>query len=112
MLFNVNGRLAFEAERSLAFGSISGTYAKVGGALAHPIRILVLQNQTDVAVTFSFDGTNDTITLQSKIAFTFDLTANKTSQNSLLLGQGTQIWVKGSPGSGSVYMSAFYATGN
>lgn len=111
MNYNLCNRLAFEPERTLAFGSISGTYAKVGTAFSNPIRIIVLQNQTDVAVTFSLDGTNDTITLQSKIAFTFDVSANSSTQNSFNISQGTQVWVKGSPGSGNVYVSAFYATG-
>lgn len=110
-LTNLNGRLAYEPERSLAAGSISSSYAAVGSAFSHPIRILVLQNQTDVAITFSLDGTNDTITLQSKIAFTFDVCANRTEQNSFIIASGTRVWVKGSPSSGDVYISAFYATG-
>lgn len=108
---NLAARLGFEAERTLAFGSISGTYAKVGTAFSNPIRILVLQNQTNVAVTFSLDGTNDTITLLSNVSFTLDLTTNRTFQSSLMVASGTQVWVKGSPASGNVAVSAFYGTG-
>lgn len=111
MNYNIVGRLAFEPERTLAFGSISGTYAKVGSPLANPARVVVLQNTTDANVTFSFDGTNDTITLPTKTSVTLDVCANRTPQNSYFIASGTQIWVKGTVGSGAVFVSVFYGVG-
>lgn len=112
MNYNLVNRLAYEAERSLANGSISGTYAKVGNAFSNPIRILILQNQTDVAATFSLDGSTDLITLQSKIVLTLDISTNRSNQNSFNIAQGTQVWVKATnPTTGSVFVSAIYATG-
>ncbi len=99
-----------ETERTLAFGSISGTYAAVGTPLAHPSLLLILQNQTDVAVSFSWDGVNSAITLQAGVAFTFDEAANKGLGGVLWTSAGTQIYAKtaGSPASGALYISTFY----
>lgn len=111
MNYNIVGRLAFETERTLVFGSISGTYAKVGTAIAHPARMVILQNFTDANATFSFDGTNDTITLRTNTSITLDVCSNRTPQNSFFVGTGTQIWVKGTVGAGAVFVSVFYGVG-
>ena len=105
--------MAFEPERSKAFGSIGAGYTQVGTDIADAIRIIVLQNQTDVAVTFSFDGINDTITLQTKSTISLDICTNRTLEQGLFLPIGAQIWVKQTTGAaslGSVYVSAFYGT--
>ena len=108
-------RMAYEPERSLAFGSIGAGYALLGAKFTHPIRILVLQNGTNVAVTFSLDGSTDLITLQSGIHIVLDITAARTNDPAGLtapIGQG--VYVKqtvGAPGSGSVYASAIYGGG-
>ena len=100
-----------ETERTLAFGSISGTYAKVGTALNYASLQLILQNQTDVAVSFSFDGTNSAITLAAGSTFCSDVQANRSGESPMRAPVGTQFWVKtaGSPSSGAVYVSSFYA---
>ncbi len=104
-------RLRFETEREAAFGAIVAGYTGVGAAFANPIRLIVLQNQTDVSLTFSFDGVNDTITIPSNVGFTFDISSNKDSPgDALFLSAGDRIFVKrdGVPTSGSVFVTAFY----
>lgn len=98
-----------ETERTLAFGSISGTYAAVGLPLAFASVQLILQNQTDVAVSFSFNGSTSAITLAAGSVFCSDVQANRDGQNPFRAPQGTQFWVSGSPSSGAVYISSFYA---
>lgn len=108
-------RLRFEAQRSLAFGSISNAYAAVGAAMANPIRMLVLQNLTDVTLQFSFDGVADTIPLPSSGAFAFDIATNKTIGDGFFLAQGDRVYVKhlgSAPTTGSVYVTAFYGYGD
>ena len=102
-----------ETIRSLAFGSISGTYAAVGTALANPSRILIIQNFTDQQMFFSFDGTNNHLTLPSGGQIVLDFTANKTvTGGAAYLREGLIVYVKqvSAPGSGSVYVSTFYGT--
>lgn len=110
---NSAGKLAFETERVLIAGGIGAGYTLMGTLFTQPIRILVLQNQTDAGVTFSLDGDRDTITLQAKTMFSLDIATNRSYQ-SLLTGPMTMgPWVKRAEGVvptvGAVYVSAFYA---
>jgi len=104
---------ATEALRSLAFGSISGTYAAVGSVFANPCRILIIQNFTDTQMIFSDDATVSAgkWTLPSGGQLVIDYEANKTETGgALAYPQGTQIYVKqaAAPSSGSVYVSVTY----
>jgi hypothetical protein len=106
-------KVAYEPQRSLAFGSIASTYTIVGSLFTHPIRILVLQNATDVAVSFSLDGANTLITLQAGVSITFNFCANKTSDEGLMAPIHFGVYAKQTgAGSGSVYASAIYGTEN
>lgn len=99
--------------RSLAFGSISGTYANIGSPFAHPMRIMMAQNLTDSLCTFSFDGgNNDNFVLPAGGQLIIDVSSDEFQQNGFIISVNTQMAVKGAPGSGGVYISAFYARGS
>lgn len=100
-----------ETERTLAFGSITGAYTAVGTPLVNAAIQLVLQNQTDVAVSFSFDGISSAITLASMSVFTTDIQANRGTSETMMAHAGTQFYVRtaGAPSLGAVYISSFYA---
>lgn len=108
-------RVGYEAERTAAFGAITNAYTLMGALFSHPIRILILQNSTNAAISFSLDGSTTLITLQAGISIVLDLTANKTNDPagfSIPINQGIYIqYAAGAPGSGSVFASAIYATG-
>jgi len=98
-----------ETLRTLAFGSISGTYAGIGTPLAEPSRIYYLVNQTDVLLTFSWDGINDHFVVPAGSYILIDVTSNRTNVGgAFAVAANTRTYVKGSPGSGSVYLSSFY----
>lgn len=109
---NLAVRLLMENLRTLAFGSISGTYAAIGGANApflNPIRLMYIVNTTDVLLTFSDDGVNDKFVLASGSHIIIDVTTNHTFVGgAFTISQGQKIYVKGSPSVGSVYLSVFY----
>ena len=98
-------RLAIEPLRSLAFGSISGTYAGIGTALSNPSRKLLVQNYTNAQLTFSDDGVNDKFVLAAGAQFILDEALNHQGDYT---AQGTRFYVKGSAASGSVYLSSWY----
>lgn len=109
---NLSVRLYPEALRSLAFGSISGTYAAIGTALSNPSRILYIVNTTDVLLTFSFDGITDHFVIPSQSYILLDVTSNKTlTGGALNISEGQKIYVKGSPTLGTVYLSTFFGIG-
>ena len=106
--------LRADALRALAAGSISGTYAPIGGAgtpFTHPMRIMIAQNYTDAQLTFSFDGVNDHFVLTNGGQMIIDVSSDEFQSNGFIISIGTQMNVKGSPSTGNVYISAFFARG-
>jgi len=109
---NLSTRIYPEVLRSLAFGSISGTYAGIGSGLLNPARIVYLVNDTDVLLTFSFDGINDHFVIPSRAFLLLDVTTNKTDVGGCFtVAQGQRVYAKGSPTTGNVYLTTFYGTG-
>jgi hypothetical protein len=108
-------KAVFESLRSLAFGSISGTYAAVGTAFTHPIRIMTISNQTNGDMILSFDDANASgnIFLFAGEQRTYNFTSNMIpgKDDSLELPIGTEVFVKQStaPSSGGVTVEAVYA---
>lgn len=111
MAINTAVRLAAETLRTLAFGSISGTYAGIGTSFVNPCRILLVQNLTNNTLVFSFDGVNDHFVLPSNGFVLIDVESNKTTTGGALnLPTGTRVYVKeiGTPTTGAVYVSTLY----
>lgn len=103
--------VSFETLRSIAFGSISGTYAAVGTAFTHPIRLVCITNNTDGDMLFSTDGSTDMLFVAAGSFKLFDLNTNKkTSDQEWTLRAGTQFYVKQSTAATqkSVYIEALY----
>lgn len=106
---NLSVRLLAEPLRSLAFGSISGTYAGIGTVLSNPCRIIHFTNTTDVLLTLSFDGVSDHFVLPANGFLLLDVTSNKTvTGGSFTISQGQRFYAKGAPTLGAVYIAAFY----
>lgn len=107
-------KMAFETQRTLAFGSITGTFALIGSALLHPSRSLLFQNLTDVTVDFSDDGVNVKFSLPSNGFWVIDIATNKGEPaGDLQAAQGTRYYAKtsGSPSLGAVNISSIYSVG-
>lgn len=105
-------RLFPETLRTVAFGSISGTYTGIGIPFENEIRLFHLQNLTDETLLFSFDGINDHEILPTMGFLLIDCTSNRTNiGGSLVIAQMTRIYVKqsGVPTSGAVYLAAYFA---
>jgi len=96
-----------DIERSLAFGSIGAGFANIGTPLTNNWQITWLQNLTDVALEFSWDGAdNVNLTLPANSALTLDHATNIPLSNSEppIIAIGTQFRVRqaaGAAGSGS-----------
>lgn len=107
-------RLRYETLRSLAFGSISGTYAGVGVPFANPVRMLKVTNLTDAALLISFNGIDDHDIVAEQSAQIYDYASNKTDQaGNLEQSAGERLYVKqasGAASSGSVYVTVMYAS--
>lgn len=108
-------KVYFDTLRSLAFGSISGTYAAVGSALTVNPRIMCITNKTQGDMIFSVDSTNSSgnLFVPAGTFKLFDLTANLVpgKDDNFVIAEGTQFYVKQvtAPVSGSVYLEFIYA---
>lgn len=103
----------FETLRSLAFGSISGTYAAVGTALIHSARVIGIDNTTDADMLVSFDGVNNHTILIAHSGKIFDFTSNRAEPvGNLELPNHTAVYVKqvSAPSMGSVYVTSLYGS--
>lgn len=102
------------AQQSLAAASVGASFTAIGSPLLKPMRMLLVQNYTDALLQFSFDGVVDHFVLPSMGQFILDVTANQINNASgFFIGSGTQMYVEqiGTPTTGSVYVSSFYANG-
>ncbi len=108
-------KVYFDTLRSIAFGSISGTYAAVGTALTVNPRIMCITNKTAGDMIFSVDSTNSSgnLFVPAGTFKLFDLTANLIpgKDDSFVIAEGTQFYVKQvtAPVSGAVYIEFIYA---
>lgn len=103
-------RMLAEPVRTLAFGSVSGTYTGVGTVLANPCRIMFVQNLTDATLMFSLDGVNDHFPLPANGFLVLDIASNQSLGQGFFMSTGQRLYVKtvGTPSTGSVYFTSFY----
>lgn len=102
-----------DALRSLAFGSISASYAAVGTPFAHAMRIIRIMNATAGDMLISFDGTTDHLFLPAGTFVLYDYSSDALPNYSFRMAKGTQVYCKQStaPVSSAVYVEATYGLG-
>jgi hypothetical protein len=101
--------LKYEPLRSIDSSTLSGSYQAVGTPLANSSSILKMVNNSTVLVTVSIDGTNDHDVLPSGSFFLYDVTSDSVDGvPGVFVQSGTQYYVKGSAGTGSIYLVTQY----
>lgn len=99
----------FDTLRSVAFGSITTSYAIVGSELPTPAVCLSFMNGTNGVVYVSTDGINDMLAIPASTGLVFDIRTNSPSATDYLFSENTPFLVKYSgsaPSSGSFYIMA------
>lgn len=104
----------FDVVRTLAFGSISGTYTAVGTPVLRNWREFRISNTTDGAVYISVDQVNDNFYLPAHSFVLWDLATNAIpigETDSFVLAVNTQFYVKSSAvlTIGGVFIEGIYA---
>ncbi len=98
-------RIAWEPLRTLDSATLSGGYLAVGTALAFPSYILKMVNNSNVLVTVSIDGSTDIDVLPANSFWLYDEDKTQSHEGMPI---GTQIFVKGSAGTGLIYLVSQY----
>jgi hypothetical protein len=101
-------KLAWETLRSIDSATFTGSYQALGTPLAHPSYICKLVNNSTVLVTISIDGVNDHDVAPASSFWLYDEGKTGLSSAEPALPKGTQVMVKGSAGTGSVYLVTQY----
>lgn len=101
-------RISWETLRSIDSATFTGSYQNLGTPLVNPGYIVKLVNNSTVLVTISIDGTTDIDVAPANSFWLYD--ESKAGMNSAFpaLPAGTQIMVKGSAGTGLVYLVSQY----
>ena len=86
-------KVLYERERGLAFNVISlGGFQPVGTPTTHAAILIAFQNQTDVTVSFSWDGVNSALSLAAGTSFVFDVQTNKKGPaDTLMIAKGMTV---------------------
>lgn len=99
--------------RTLAFGSITGSFVAVGAPLSFQARIICFTNTTNEDVIFSMDGVTDQLIVPAGSFKLFDVTTNHrpVNQDDFCFANGTQWYVRyaSAPASGAIYIEIVYA---
>jgi hypothetical protein len=102
--------LTWDKLRSLASSSITSSYQVLGTSFTHGARILKILNNSTQDVTISIDGTNNYDYVPAGGFTLYDCCTNRGNPSpSMDIPQGTQIYVKGTAGTGNVYVIVLYA---
>lgn len=105
----------FDTIRSVAFGSLTTSYAIVGSVLSTPAVVVAFKNTTDALVFVSTDGSNDMIVVPAGSYCVYDVRTNAPNATDYLISSGTPFMVKYSgsaPSSGAFYIEAIVTQTN
>lgn len=102
-------RLVYDTLRSRDSATFTGSYQTLGSALTTNASIVKVVNNSTVLVTISIDGTNDHDILPGNSFFLYDVTSDSPQESgSIFVEKGRQYYVKGSAGTGLVYLVIQY----
>lgn len=104
-------RADFEEVRRVAFGDIGALFTGIGSKLAHPARMVVINNLTDATLNISTNGVVDHLDIPASASIVFDLTANKTEVENFAFAKEMRFYVKHlgvAPTLGSLSLSVIY----
>lgn len=106
-------RVAFEDIRSVAFGSITSSFALVGATFAYPVRQIKIVNNTNAVMLINYDGGSATkdVAPASSI-FIYDYSSNREANGDVFeqaVGEGVYVKYSSAPTSGTFYAVVIYA---
>ncbi len=95
---------------SIDSATLSGSYQVVNSSgLSNACSIVRLVNASNVGVTVSYDGSTDNDYLRANSDIQLSFQANSQPSSAIAnLSKNTHVYVKGSAGTGLIYLSGYY----
>lgn len=100
-------RMTYGTLSSFSSASMSGTYQSLG-LLSNAASIVKVINDTTEAILISIDGINDHEYVPAGSFFLYDVSSDTPGSTAVFMPQGTKYFVKGTAGTGSVYLIYLY----
>ena len=89
--------------------TLNGSYQAIGNPIPNDTRIIKIVNASDSTVAISINGTTAHDVAPAGGFFLYDIGTNRGNPAPLMsLPKGTQFYVNGSVGTGSIYLVAWY----
>lgn len=101
-------RVSWEIRRSIDSATMTGTYQPIGGPLLYPSYICKLVNNSTALVDISIDGVNDYDVAPAGSFWLYDEGKVGISGAMPALPAGTRLFVKGTAGTGTIYLVSQY----
>lgn len=101
-------RVTWETLRSIDSATFTGSYQALGTALSNPAYKVKLVNNSSVLVTISIDGATDIDVAPANSFWLYDESNSGERGQYPAVRANTQFYVKGSAGTGSVYLAVQY----
>jgi len=95
--------------KTILSSAVSATYAAINtDGLEQPCFMLKIVNNSTEAVTISYDGTNDHDYVPTITTATIQNSPSQPHNGGGLFKMGTAVYVKGTAGTGNVYLVGYY----
>ena len=109
-------QVLFDAIRTKAAVSITGSYTTLGTALTHNWRLFKITNNTNGDLLISLDGTTDNMFVPANSFVLYDLATNAPNVHNsdwFVMALNSQFYVKTSTAAstGAVWLEALYSAG-
>lgn len=97
---------------NIASSTLSSSYQAINATgLPFPCFMIRLNSTSSTPVTVSFDGINDHEFLLNGTFVNLNFQTNSRPSNDVAyMKAGTVVWVKGTAGTGNIYLSGYYQT--
>jgi hypothetical protein len=107
---SVKNSVAAITVTSIDSSTVSGTYQKINSSgLSNPCFLVRIVNSSNKDVTISYDGSTDNDVIAANTTAQYPFQSNsQPNNNAAFLAKGTVIWVKGTAGTGNIYLSGYY----
>ena len=101
-------RMTYGPMVSLSSASMTASYQAIGVPLASAASIVKVVNDTTQDITISIDGSTDHDFIPAGSFFLYDVSSDTPGSTAVFMPQGTKYFVKGTAGTGSVYLVYLY----
>ena len=96
--------------RTFESASLTSSYQLVGSVFTYPVRIMKITSTSTTDVLVSWDGINDHEIIPAGSFLLLDVSANRETSQICEISKGTSILVKGTAGTGNIYISTYVVT--